>query len=67
MRIAVLQGSSQKLENGLLVECTVKAVKDLGHEVINFCDFIDEEIEISYIQTAISISMHLVYNVLNDM
>lgn len=59
MRIAVLQGSSQKLKNGLLAECTVKAVKDLGHEVINFGVFEDEEIEISYIQTAILISMLL--------
>lgn len=59
MRIAVLQGSSQKLKNGILTECTVKAVKDLGHEVINFGVFEDEETEISYIQTAILISMLL--------
>lgn len=59
MRIAVLQGSSQKLKNGILTECTVKAVKDLGHEVINFGVFEDEETEISYIQAAILISMLL--------
>lgn len=59
MRIAVLQGSSQKLKNGILTQCTVKAVKDLGHEVINFGVFEDEETEISYIQTAILVSMLL--------
>lgn len=34
-------------------------MKDLGHEVINFGIFEDEETEISYIQTAILVSMLL--------
>ena len=60
MKIAVIQGSSQKAKNNLLYECCVKAVKDQGHEVINFGVYEDEEIELSYVETALLISMLLV-------
>ena len=60
MKIAVIQGSSQKAKNNLLYECCVKAVTNQGHEVINFGVYEDEEIELSYVETALLISMLLV-------
>lgn len=58
MKIAVLQGSSQKDKNQILMESVNKAVKS-EDEVINFGIFEDETINFSYIQTALCISMLL--------
>lgn len=57
MRIAIIQASSQKDKNDLLYNCVTKTVKDKGYEVINFGIFPDEEIEYSYIETAMLISI----------
>ncbi|MGE5628400.1 MAG: RpiB/LacA/LacB family sugar-phosphate isomerase [Solirubrobacterales bacterium] len=59
MKIAIIQGSSQKDKNNLLYSCLMNTVKDKGYEVINFGIFPDEEIEYSYIETAMLISILL--------
>lgn len=59
MKIAVIQGSSQKSKNALLYDCVCKAVKDKEHEVINFGIFSDEALSYNYIQTALNISILL--------
>lgn len=58
MKIAVLQGSSQKDKNKMLMEAVKKAITS-EDEVINFGIFEDERITFSYIQTALCISMLL--------
>lgn len=59
MKIAILQGSSQKDKNNLLYNSLLKAVNGKGHEVINFGVFKDEEVEYTYIETAMLISILL--------
>lgn len=58
-KIAIIQASSQKDKNNLLNNCVVRAVKDKECEVINFGIFPDEEIEYSYVETAMLISILL--------
>lgn len=57
MKIAIIQGSSQKDKNSLIYNTLVKVVKDKDHEVINFGVFSNESKEYSYIETALLISM----------
>lgn len=59
MKIAILQASSQKDKNQLLVECVQKAVAPKEYEVINFGIFPEEEVTFSYVQTAFCISLLL--------
>ncbi|MDD3223303.1 MAG: RpiB/LacA/LacB family sugar-phosphate isomerase [Clostridium sp.] len=59
MKIAIIQASSQKNKNDLLYNCLKRTVNDKEYEVINFGIFPDEEIEYSYIETAMLISILL--------
>lgn len=59
MKIGVIQASSQKNKNALLYQCTVDAVKEYGHEVINFGVFEEETDTYSYIEVAVQISLLL--------
>lgn len=59
MKIAVIQGSSQKEKNDLIYSLLSKVVESKGNEVINFGVFKDEEIEYSYVETAMLISILL--------
>lgn len=59
MKVAIIQASSQKEKNNLLNNCVIKAVKDKEYEVINFGIFPNEEIEYSYVETAMLISILL--------
>lgn len=59
MKVAIIQASSQKDKNNLLNNCVVRAVKDKECEVINFGIFPNEEIEYSYVETAMLISILL--------
>lgn len=59
MKIAVLQGSSQKDKNRLLREGVQKAVQGQGHQVLDFGVFPEEQIDFSYVQTALCVSMLL--------
>lgn len=59
MKVAIIQASSQKDKNNLLCNCIIRTVKDKEYEVINFGIFPDEEIEYSYIETAMLISILL--------
>ncbi len=59
MRIAVIQASSQKDKNPLLVKSVESAVKNQGHQVYNFGIFPEETLTYSYVQVALQISMLL--------
>lgn len=59
MKIAVIQASSQKDKNHLVYNSIKKIVKNKGYEVINFGVFQDENIEYSYVETAMLISILL--------
>ncbi|NMM64137.1 RpiB/LacA/LacB family sugar-phosphate isomerase [Clostridium sp. P21] len=59
MKVAVIQASSQKDKNNLLYNSVIRTVKDKKYEVTNFGIFPDEEIEYSYIETAMLISILL--------
>lgn len=59
MKIAVIQASSQKDKNDLIYSTVNQIVKSKGYEVINFEIFQDEDIEYSYVETAMLISMLL--------
>jgi ribose 5-phosphate isomerase RpiB len=59
MKVAIIQASSHKDKNNLLYNCVTRTVKDKEYEVINFGIFPDEEIEYSYIETAMLISILL--------
>ena len=59
MKIAVIQASSQKDKNSLLYDSLVEVVKHKGHEVINFGIFEDEDVEYSYVEIAMLISILL--------
>lgn len=45
MKIAVIQGSSQKDKNDLIFSTINQIVKEKGNEVINFGVFQDEDVE----------------------
>lgn len=59
MKVAVIQGSSQKNKNELVYNSLKNILKDKHYEVINFGIFQDEEVEYSYIETAMLISILL--------
>ena len=59
MKIAVIQASSQKDKNSLLYDSLVEIVKKKGHEVINFGIFEEEDVEYSYVEIAMLISILL--------
>lgn len=59
MKVAVIQGSSQKNKNELVYNSLKNILKDKDYEVINFGIFQDEEVEYSYIETAMLISILL--------
>ncbi len=61
MRIGVIQASSQKSKNEALYRCTLLAAEHNGRRdtVVNFGVFPDEEASVSYIETALSISLLL--------
>lgn len=59
MKVAVIQASSQKDKNILMYNSLRKIVKDKGYEVINFGVFQDEDVEYSYVETAMLISILL--------
>lgn len=59
MKIAVIQGSSQKEKNDLLYRSLIKVVRNMKYEVINFGIFHDETNEYSYVETAMLISILL--------
>lgn len=59
MKIAVIQGSSQKDKNQLLYTTVKDAVEKNGDEVVNFGVFPDEDITFSYIQSSLCISLLL--------
>ena len=59
MKIGVIQSSSQKDKNTLLYESINKIVKNKRYEVVNFGIYKDEDIEYSYVETAMLISILL--------
>ena len=59
MKIGVIQASSQKDKNTLLYESINKIVKNKRYEVVNFGIYKDEDIEYSYVETAMLISILL--------
>ncbi len=67
MRIGVIQATSQKDKNEMLFHSTVEAVKEYGHQIINFGCFKDEVDSFSYIDIALEISMLLESNAVDFM
>ncbi len=59
LKIALIQGSSQKDKNPLLEKCLKEVAVPLGNEIFNFGIFENENFEMSYIQAAFCISMLL--------
>ncbi|MCR4949763.1 MAG: RpiB/LacA/LacB family sugar-phosphate isomerase [Solobacterium sp.] len=61
MKIGVIQASSQKEKNAMLMQCVQKAAEKNGRddEVINFGVYADEETVCSYVETALSVSLLL--------
>lgn len=59
MKVAIIQASSQREKNNLLYNCVMRTLQGKECEVINFGIFPDEEIEYSYIETAMLISILL--------
>jgi len=59
MKIAIIQASSQKDKNNLLYNCVVRTVKDKEYQIVNFGIFKNEEMEYTYIETAMLISILL--------
>lgn len=59
MKIAVIQATSQKGKNALLEKTARHVCCPLGHEVINFGVFGDEDYDCSYVETALDISLLL--------
>ena len=59
MKIAVIQGSSQKDKNRLLYDTITKVVKNKDYEVVNFGVYEEEEVQYSYVETAMQISILL--------
>lgn len=52
MKIGIIQASSQKIKNNLIYSCTENAIKNAGHELVNFGVSETENEEYSYVQTA---------------
>ncbi len=59
MKVAVVQGTSQKDKNELIYNSLMNILKDKDYEVINFGVFKYEEVEYSYIEIAVLISILL--------
>ncbi len=59
MKIAVIHASSVKDKNSILFECVTKAAESHGHEVINLGVYPEENVSVSYVQTAFLISLLL--------
>lgn len=59
MKIAIIQASSQKDKNELLYDSVKNSVENKEYDVVNFGVFQDEEIEYSYVETAMLISILL--------
>ena len=61
MRIGVIQASSQKSKNEALYRCTLQAAEHNGRQdtVINLGVFPNEDASVSYIETALGISLLL--------
>lgn len=59
MKIAVIQGSSQRDKNSLVYDFVKKSVEKFNYEVVNFGVYHDETIEYSYVETAMIISILL--------
>lgn len=59
MKIAVIQGTSQKDKNSLIYNTLLKAVEPKGYEVINFGVFENETDTYSYVETSMLISILL--------
>ena len=61
MRIGVIQASSKKKKNELLYECTCKAAEhnSRNDEVINYGVFRNENVNFSYVEAALNISLLL--------
>lgn len=59
MKIGVIQASSQKDKNTLLYESINKIAKNKRYEVVNFGIYEDEDIEYSYVEIAMLISILL--------
>ncbi len=61
MRIGVIQASSQSGKNELLYECTCKAAEhnSRNDEVINYGVFRNENVNFSYVEAALNISLLL--------
>lgn len=59
MKIGIIQASSQIEKNGLIYDTAIDVVEQLGHEVINFGCFEQEEEKYSYIEIALEVSLLL--------
>ena len=61
MRIGVIQASSQRDKNGILYQCTCRAVEKNKRQdtVINYGIFRDQEDVFSYVEAAVNISLLL--------
>ncbi|MBO4297224.1 MAG: RpiB/LacA/LacB family sugar-phosphate isomerase [Clostridia bacterium] len=59
MRIGVIQATSQKDKNALLYQCTKNAVHAEADAVVNFGVFPDEDAAVSYVETAVCVSLLL--------
>lgn len=59
MRIGVIQATSQRDKNALLMRCTEAAVRAQGHETVNFGCFPGEAESFSYIEIAVAVSLLL--------
>lgn len=59
MKIGIIQASSQKDKNGLMVQCVHKALADKNYEIINFGVTKEETLSFSYVQIALCISLLL--------
>lgn len=59
MKIGILQASSQKDKNKIVEDCLRQAVTEGEHEIINFGIYEDTDSTMSYIETALCISLLL--------
>ena len=59
MKVAIIQGSSQKDKNSLVDKILREILKGKDYEVINFGIFKDEDLEYSYVEIAMLISILL--------
>lgn len=59
MKIAILQGSSQRDKNPILERCARACLDGQEHEILNFGVFPDEDAGLSYVQAALCIGLLL--------